>query len=59
MILAKKHLAIPGSSVSSECLFSKEGELISAKRNQIKSKNVDTILFVCIAENVTVTLTTN
>ena len=41
MMLAKKYLAIPGSSVPSECLFSKAGELISEKRGQLKPKNVD------------------
>ena len=46
MILAKKYLAIPGSSVPSERLFSKAGELISEKRSQLKPKNVDTILFL-------------
>ena len=43
MMLAKKYLAIPGSSVPSERLFSKAGELISEKRSQLKPKNVDTI----------------
>ena len=46
MIMAKKYLAIPGSSVPSERLFSKAGELISEKRSQLKPKNVDTILFL-------------
>ena len=46
MMLAKKYLAIPGSAVPSECLFSKAGELISEKRSQLKPKNVDTILFL-------------
>ena len=46
MMLAKKYLAIPGSSVPSERLFSKAGELISEKRSQLKPKNVDTILFL-------------
>ena len=35
IMLAKKCLAIPGSSVPSECLFSKAGELISEKRSQL------------------------
>ena len=46
MMLAKKYLAIPGSSVPSERLFSKAGELISEKRSQLKPKNMDTILFL-------------
>ena len=45
-MLAKKYLAIPGSSVPSERLFSKAGELISENRSQLKPKNVDTILFL-------------
>ena len=32
--------------VPSERLFSKAGELVSAKRNRIKAKNVDMMLFV-------------
>ena len=43
---AKKYLAIPATSVSSERLFSKAGEITSRKRNRIKSKNVDMLLFL-------------
>ena len=46
MMLAKKYLAIPGLSVPSERLFSKAGELVSAKRNRIKPKNIDIMLFL-------------
>ncbi|XP_011407706.1 PREDICTED: zinc finger BED domain-containing protein 4-like [Amphimedon queenslandica] len=46
MKVAKKYLAIPRSSVPSERLFSKAGELISQRRSQLKPKNVDMILFL-------------
>lgn len=43
--LAKKYLCILGTSVPSERLFSKAGELISIRRNRLKSKNVDMMIF--------------
>ena len=45
-MIAKKYLCIPGSSVPSERLFSKAGELVSEKRNRIKPKNIDMMLFL-------------
>lgn len=45
-LLAKKYLCIPGTSVPSERLFSKAGELISNRRSQLKPKNVNMILFL-------------
>ena len=44
--LAKKFLSIPATSVPAERVFSKAGELISAKRNRLKETNVDTLLFL-------------
>ena len=46
MVLAQKYLAIPGSSVPSERLFSKAGELISERRSKLKPKNIDMLLFL-------------
>ncbi|XP_003388406.1 PREDICTED: zinc finger BED domain-containing protein 1-like [Amphimedon queenslandica] len=44
--IAAKYLCIPGSSVPSERLFSKAGQLVSERRNRIKPKNIDMILFL-------------
>ena len=43
---AKKYLSIPTTSVPSERLFSKPGQLLSEQRSRLKSKNVDKILFI-------------
>ena len=46
MEVAQKYLAIPGSSVPSERLFSKAGELVSQRRSCLKPKTIDMILFL-------------
>ncbi|WAR00525.1 TRA1-like protein [Mya arenaria] len=45
-ILAKKYLAIPASSVSSERIFSLTGNLISKKRSRLRSYLVDMMVFL-------------
>lgn len=44
--LIPKFFCIPATSVPSEQLFSKAGELITKKRNRIKGTMVDQILFL-------------
>ncbi|CAL9706231.1 unnamed protein product [Knipowitschia caucasica] len=44
--LASKYLGIVASSVPSERIFSKTGELISQRRNRLKGKNVNMLLFL-------------
>ena len=44
--LAKQILAVPATSVPSERVFSKAGELISARRSRLGKDNVDMILFL-------------
>lgn len=44
--IAAKYLCIPGSSVPSDRLFSKAGQLVSERRNRLKPENIDTILFL-------------
>lgn len=44
--LAKKFLCSPASSVPSERLFSKAGELVSHRRSSLKDKNINMILFL-------------
>jgi hypothetical protein len=44
--LALKYLIVPATSVASERIFSKAGEIISKKRSNIKSKNVNILIFL-------------
>ena len=44
--VAKQLMAVMGTSVPSERLFSAAGNLISAKRSCLSSKNVDMLLFL-------------
>ena len=44
--VARSILAIPASSVPSERVFSKAGELLSVKRLQMEAKQVDMFLFL-------------
>ncbi|KAL7632170.1 UNVERIFIED_CONTAM: hypothetical protein RMT77_010628 [Armadillidium vulgare] len=44
--VAKTFLAIPATSVESERMFSKAGDLISDRRTRLSSKNVEKIIFV-------------
>ena len=44
--LARKYLGLLATSVPSERLFSKAGELVSLKRNRLKPKNVNMFLFL-------------
>lgn len=44
--LCKQILCIPATSVPSERVFSKSGELVSARRSTLKTCNVDKIIFL-------------
>nr|CAI5850148.1 unnamed protein product [Callosobruchus analis] len=44
--LAKRHLCAPSTSVPSERIFSKAGQIVSERRSRIKAKNVTKLLFL-------------
>ena len=44
--LIKKYLSLPGTSVPSERIFSKAGQLVSEKRNRLKAKHVNMLVFL-------------
>jgi len=45
-VLTNKYFCVPASSVPSERMFSKSGQLISEKRSKLKPKNVNMLLFL-------------
>jgi len=44
--MAKRYLCIVATSVPSERVFSKSGQLISERRSRLTSKNVQMIMFL-------------
>lgn len=44
--LAKRYLCIPGTSVSSERVFSTAGDIITAQRSTLTPEHLDQILFL-------------
>ncbi|CAH2000785.1 unnamed protein product [Acanthoscelides obtectus] len=44
--LAKKYLSMVATSVPSERVFSKAGQLITERRNRLKSKHVEKLMFL-------------
>ena len=44
--VARAILCVPGSSVPSERVFSKAGELLNKRRSSLKNNHVDMLLFL-------------
>jgi len=44
--VARRLLSVPATSVASERLFSKAGDVISKKRNQLAPSKADRIIFL-------------
>lgn len=44
--MAQKYLSIPATSVPSERVFSKAGQILSERRNRLKAKNLDFLIFL-------------
>lgn len=51
-ILARKYLSIVATSVPCERIFSKAGQVITERRNRLKSTNVEKILFLHCNKNI-------
>lgn len=45
-ILVRKYLALPPTSVASECLFSTEGDIYDEKRNRLAPEQAEALMFV-------------
>lgn len=50
-LLARKYLAVMATSVPSERIFSKTGQIVSERRNRLKPKNVEYLIFLNANKN--------